>query len=335
MKYLNNVIIKRHIKGCTNNMKIYIIFMIVLAMSCSILTIESNAANKYNSGWGVRPLGMGGAFTAVANDSNAPLYNPAGLAAISKQEISFMSARLFTGLEGVDIGLNYLAYVYPVNNIAGNLGITWSALSSPGLYREDTANISYGRYINDIISINDTNISFGVNVKYYRNEYKLDMRTENDPVFSNGNIASAIAGDAAVLAELKNIGVSIGFASKNINSPNVGYKTNDVIYNENVLGLAYYNDKLPYLGLPCFTLAVDVVNRDKDTNYRAGVETWLFNNHFAIRAGGRSEDLTFGLGYEFEFAPGTILTLDYAFAWPLKMEQTTGSHRLGLTLRLP
>ena len=30
--------------------------------------------------YGARPMGMGGAFTAVADDANAPYWNPAGLA---------------------------------------------------------------------------------------------------------------------------------------------------------------------------------------------------------------------------------------------------------------
>ena len=33
---------------------------------------------------GVRPLGMGGAFTAVADDENALFYNPAGLARVRR-----------------------------------------------------------------------------------------------------------------------------------------------------------------------------------------------------------------------------------------------------------
>ena len=32
-----------------------------------------------DDGWGARPVGMGGFFTAIADDSNAALYNPAGI----------------------------------------------------------------------------------------------------------------------------------------------------------------------------------------------------------------------------------------------------------------
>jgi len=42
----------------------------------------------YSHGTGARPLGMGGAFTAVSDDAFALLYNPAGLAQIRREEIS-------------------------------------------------------------------------------------------------------------------------------------------------------------------------------------------------------------------------------------------------------
>ncbi|MEQ1920666.1 MAG: hypothetical protein ABL955_15865, partial [Elusimicrobiota bacterium] len=37
-----------------------------------------------------RAVGMGGAYTALATDSNALLYNPAGLARVRSSEATFM-----------------------------------------------------------------------------------------------------------------------------------------------------------------------------------------------------------------------------------------------------
>src|ERR1017187_10395394 len=75
-----------------------------------------------DDGWGARPVGMGGAFTAIADDSNAPLYNPAGIVQVQWNELSAMYSQLFSGLTlysgnsatGGDIshlGNSYLAYV--------------------------------------------------------------------------------------------------------------------------------------------------------------------------------------------------------------------------------
>lgn len=49
---------------------------------------------------GVRPLGMGGAFTALSDDVNALFYNPAGLADISGTRISVLSLDIETSSKG-------------------------------------------------------------------------------------------------------------------------------------------------------------------------------------------------------------------------------------------
>lgn len=284
-----------------------------------------------DSGWGVRPLGMGGAFTAVANDASGTTFNPAGIAQLSQHEFTFVSSRLFTGLEGVDVGQNYFSYALPGREGTGNFGLTWTSLSSPGLYREDAGGLSYGRSLDDVLRARGVSFYAGASLRYLRHEFTLDALTADDAVFANGNSAGAFTGDIGVLATLPKTGLSFALASKNITSPNIGLKNQDLVPNENVLGLAYYNENAP---LPYFTAAVDVVSRDDEMDYRLGVETWLIDGAFALRAGGRPQELAFGLGYEVRLGE-TKLILDYAFAWPLEVEQTSGSHRLGLTLRLP
>ncbi len=61
------------------------------------------------SGIGARPLGMGGAFTTVADSSDAIFYNPAGLVQVLRPEVSGMGAVLLNGKED----LFDLAYVQP------------------------------------------------------------------------------------------------------------------------------------------------------------------------------------------------------------------------------
>src|SRR3989339_1100451 len=61
-------------------------------------------------GVGGRALGMGGAFTAVANDVTAGYYNPAGLANLNYPQISLMHAEQFGNLVNYDYGAVAIPY---------------------------------------------------------------------------------------------------------------------------------------------------------------------------------------------------------------------------------
>ncbi|UCE27862.1 MAG: PorV/PorQ family protein [Candidatus Coatesbacteria bacterium] len=79
----------------------------VILVYAAMLAISASAADKYageflNYGVGARALGMGGAFSAVADDSTAAYWNPAGLATLEQNEVSFMHAYAFGGLANYD-----------------------------------------------------------------------------------------------------------------------------------------------------------------------------------------------------------------------------------------
>jgi hypothetical protein len=61
-------------------------------------------------GVGGRALGMGGSFTAVANDITAAYYNPAGLAGLNYPQISLMHAEHFGNLVNYDYGAVAIPY---------------------------------------------------------------------------------------------------------------------------------------------------------------------------------------------------------------------------------
>jgi len=54
-------------------------FLLVFLLFSGALAVDRFLEDSLKYGVGVRPLGMGGAFTAVADDVNAIYYNPAGL----------------------------------------------------------------------------------------------------------------------------------------------------------------------------------------------------------------------------------------------------------------
>ena len=295
-------------------------------MSVSAQTVFAAFDDTY---WGVRALGMGGAFTAVSNDANAPLYNVAGTAFAAQKEVTLMGSRLFAGLEGVEIGANYAGYVHPISANIGTISFAWSSISTPGLRREDTFNIGYARVLNDILRLDKevVELSAGVNFKYLMQEVKFGVEETEFETYKG-----AATGDIGILAMFAN-GIGVGFSSKYIVPADIGFMEKDEVKNINVVGLSYYSDELPLIKIPYFTAALDVMFRDSETFIRAGVESYILDRKLAIRLGGREEAFDIGFGYEFAFANETKLIVDYAFELPLELEESYGSHFIALSFR--
>ncbi|MBR3654979.1 MAG: hypothetical protein IKN62_06080 [Elusimicrobia bacterium] len=307
-------------------MKKILLFSLLLIMSVSAQTVFAAFDDTY---WGVRALGMGGAFTAVSNDANAPLYNVAGTAFAAQKEVTLMGSRLFAGLEGVEIGANYAGYVHPISANIGTISFAWSSISTPGLRREDTFNIGYARVLNDILRLDKevVELSAGVNFKYLMQEVKFGVEETEFETYKG-----AATGDIGILAMFAN-GIGVGFSSKYIVPADIGFMEKDEVKNINVVGLSYYSDELPLIKIPYFTAALDVMFRDSETFIRAGVESYILDRKLAIRLGGREEAFDIGFGYEFAFANETKLIVDYAFELPLELEESYGSHFIALSFR--
>ena len=78
------------------------------------------AASPRQEPAGVRAIGMGGAFTAVASDASAAHWNPAALASLQRQEIGLAYADRF----GLGLNHSYINYVLPVGDHHA-IGLDW------------------------------------------------------------------------------------------------------------------------------------------------------------------------------------------------------------------
>ena len=98
--------------------RIYIIFYIFLfhwALECfaqsgpalppEIVFLDAVKLNRLPLGSGARALGMGGAFTAVADDATAVSWNPAGLTNLEKPEFSVVGSFIMTKADAKDFSL--------------------------------------------------------------------------------------------------------------------------------------------------------------------------------------------------------------------------------------
>jgi len=85
-----------------------IVFVIVLicfsSSSFAVSKVGSTAAPFLNIAVGARAVGMGGAFTAMADDATALYWNPAGIAGIEKFQVSLVHTDWLTDLRYDVIG---------------------------------------------------------------------------------------------------------------------------------------------------------------------------------------------------------------------------------------
>lgn len=288
--------------------------------------MQLRAAFKDN-GWGARPAGMGGAFTAVADDANAALYNPAGIMQLKIPEANFMYSKLYYGLDNVSLGLNYLSYVYPTVS-KGAFGINWANFRATDLYREDTFTFTYASSLNDFNEELKNEYLFGANLKYLRNSFTLDTRSSSDPVFAGGRSATAIALDAGFLVNFYE--ESIGLSILNINEPDIGLKTKELIHREYRLGFASMLGRIWKLEEALFS--ADLSYRDSFLEYHIGWENWFARRTFALRFGTNKDEVDMGFGYV-QTVGGLQLEFDYALLWSMEIDENMGSHRASVTMR--
>lgn len=127
-----------------------------------------------------RIAGMGGAFTAVANDGNASWWNPAGMALLDKKKsFSFTYAPSVLGLTVGDISDIIASYAQGDAEGYGAIGasLSYRSISLGSDYTGDpeykwteyTALVSYALVLNRFMGLNNfkyPKYAAGVNVKY-------------------------------------------------------------------------------------------------------------------------------------------------------------------------
>jgi hypothetical protein len=122
-------------------------------------------------GAGARPLAMGGAFVAVANDATAGYWNPAGLSRVAEPQLVGMHSLL-----ALDRRYNYVAAAYPFG-AAGTISLSWVNYSVADIEARDGNGEATGEFANGenafLISYGKTlrsDLALGGTVKLLRHD---------------------------------------------------------------------------------------------------------------------------------------------------------------------
>ncbi len=312
-------------------MRVLSVFTIILLMFCSASAqllpnlggqrTGTAAAQFLKIGIGPRAVGMGQAYTAVANDAEALYYNPAGISQFDKNEVIFTNTQWF-----VDIQLEFAGIVYhldPMNTFG--LAVTYlhtddmeetTELNPTGTgnyfsYSDALLSLSYSRNMTD-------RFSFGVSVKYMQET--LAELTMSSVLFDLGTYYRTGWKSTRFAVAVTNFGQEIAptgsYTYKNLeNDPVTVNKFQEfpppILFR---IGVAtdFVDNEMHKL-----TGAIQLNHpNDNVENLNLGLEYW-WNETLALRGGyttGRlEEDFSLGFGIRLPVKLAD-LALDYAFS---------------------
>jgi hypothetical protein len=311
-------------KKCSCIIGIMLIVGVIL-----IISVSTEAYFK-DIGSGVRPMGMGGAYTALADDGNSPMWNSAGLAQIKEDELAFAYSALYVGLDpklynsdNDQLGSHLVSYIHPLKS--GSVGFCWNTFQS-NIYDENVICLSYGRKLIGSLYIGINLKRMGWNIA--TNEYtKIDDDIPDYGVSKNGFTI-----DMGFLLK-PNSNFSLGFSAENLIPADVGLNIKETISLNLRSGIAYKVNTPKDLDIKILTL-LDTYYRkqDRTMDVRMGIEGWFLQETVGIRTGINSTSLTSGISYCLSLSELKI-QLDYAFIYSFSIADNYGSHRVALALR--
>lgn len=288
-----------------------ILFAFLLFLSLSSLAVASEkdngtaGANFLKIAPSARAASLGGAFCALADDPEAPYFNPAGLVQIKERAFGFSYTKW-----AEDVKSGFISLAFPSFwKMDGVLGLNLLYMGIGGIEGRDesggqngdfscegmAAGISYG----EPVRIFDKDFLLGGSLKLIYE--RLDNESGSTPALDLGLLFKA-APELTLGASLKNLGPK---------KLRVGEKASS-LPTTMTTGVAYKAKNTT------FVFDLNIPN-DEEIFFSAGAEYW-HKKRYAVRAGYKSQEdeldysnLTFGLGYRAKRF-GKIGHLDYAYS---------------------
>ena len=311
------------------------VWIFVLIIFCC--HTRSSDASFSNVGVGPRAIGMGGAFTAVADDAFAPFWNPAGLVQLGHAELATM--RLYYPVESVNSDLVSLAWPIPKIPWSATLATSYLGTGETDLYQEKVLLVSYGQDLYDWIKLP---LAVGISVK------KLIVNYENydpmDPLFRISDRASGFSVSSGLIFQYSpNLKLALVF--DNISSSNLSInqeEESDQNSNSANIGRRF---GLTWTSLSHSLLVSAEIAHEKFTQSvsviqpRIGIERWFWK-WVAVRAGvnipnistKQAINLTGGFSCRPAVSEIIGMQLDYALSYfDLDQSSLGNYHRVSLS----
>ena len=280
----------------------------------------------FNDGFiGARAYGMGGASSAVTNEADGLLVNPASISNISAQQFSGTMARLHVGLsDQTSITQNLVAYANS-HPSRGAVGLLWKRLNVSQLYAENyvVLGVSKGYRIG---RQTNRHISIGVSGKLLNWETVPTLGT-NGAVLEDLSGRRQFSMDMGFVFQSRS-NIPIALSVQNLNSPGIASSSSSADENlplQTTLGIGALGSSS--------VLGMDLVFSMREINLRGGLEYRLRGDKLLMRGGFSLENLAWGtnLTVGAGFKPRERMRIDYGFVLPNSgIQATFGSHRFSI-----
>jgi len=314
-------------------------------------------------GWGPRALGMGGAFSTIADDASAIWWNPGASALARDPEFiasiakPYLGLKLYRGEGETSLSENYIAALYPIKGW-GSLGLSVAMFSAKDAYTETEIALNWGFIPEEIgehfkkeeefgafgsgfagsgLALGEQRqwlpppeYMVGINLKYLSHNYILDEYASEDPVFASGKTGCGnFSLDSGVLIQFGDI-FNVAIVGHNLVVPDLGLKSYDPVNPDFTLGVGTVRQK--------FSAGFDFVWRyskysaQHEMDVRAGAEWWPMANKVGLRCGVNFDSVTSGFSVRLKPFGNLVLGIDYAFLWPFGIIDSYGTHRIAISL---
>ncbi len=295
-------------------------------------------------GVSARVMGMGNAFTAVADDAYSVYYNPAGLALLPRPEFGTAYAKLYPGLsDNSNLQNTFLVYAMPLDQgKQGGLGFGLDYFSLDSLYHETSLYASYGRDL--LPGLLPDKLYGGLSLKYL-NRGVNPGSLANAPVSDTGQILQGEVDPVLQNTSKTNIDMDLGLLYKldprwtlgltvqHLLEPNIAFgSTPDPLDRNYKLG-ASYRTPFALLSGEIDDMTAPDYSREEIATFAA--EKWLptlqfgtFGIRGALSAGTQQyRALSVGLSYKIY-----KMEFDYGMTVPFGgIADMYGTQRIGLT----
>lgn len=264
-------------------------------------------------GAGNRGLGMGGAYTAIADDASALVWNPGGLGVVGRRELQVSHTSYELGFAE-----EFFSFVLPSWRL-GTVSVAFRQYGVDGIERRDDRNV----LLDDNLSSNETELSVGFG-RPIGTAWSVGGSVKLQRQDVAGLSGSGVGADVGFLVQpLVAMGsqaptagrLTLGVAARNLLEPSAR------LDRDNVPDPTMWRTGVAYR-LPFFVTALDLeTSRGAGSRLQAGAEIRPHAN-LALRGGLRDGALTAGAG---------IRVRDLGFDYVFEDNPLGPVHRLGVS----